>query len=352
MAPKNPATDDGDEQPRRGPVTLHDVAEAAGVHPSTVSRALDPSAHRRVSEETRLRIAETARELGYRPHLLARGLKGGKSGTVGVVVADLSNVFFAPIIRGIALSLEESSMMPTIAETQDDSERLDVVVSHLLSRQVDALIVLAARRGDREFLESVAADIPVVLADRPLEDTTLPRAGQDNREGGRIIAQHLADLGHQAIAQLPGSSDVRTLAERAEGFSAAVDDAGIEELRSTTFASDLTPAEGTRVMEDLLSRARIPTAVFAHNDLLAVGAIAALRARGIRVPDDISVVGYDDMPLAAYLSPPLTTVAYQGLEIGQHAGEIVKRRLRGEQCDDIVLPPKLIVRGTTRRLAL
>ncbi|UCG41167.1 MAG: LacI family DNA-binding transcriptional regulator [Acidimicrobiia bacterium] len=340
----------GTSPSKRPSVTLHDVAEAAGVHPSTVSRALDPASSRPVREATRVMIEETARKLGYRPHLLARGLKGGRSGAVGVVVADIGNVFFAPIIRGIALSLEDSSMMPTVAETQDDSARLKVVVDHLMSRQVDALVVLAARHGDREFLESVAEEVPVVLADRPLKGTTLPRAGQDNRAGGRLIAEHLLALGHRDIAQLAGSFDVGTLAERAEGFSETLRDAGIEELPIATHAETLTPAEGTRVMHELLSRARVPTAVFAHNDLLAVGAIAALRARGIRVPEDISIVGYDDMPLAGYLSPPLTTVAFQGLEIGRLAGDMVQAQLRGEATEDVVLPPRLMVRGTTRRL--
>lgn len=340
----------GDPAPRRATVTLHDVAKAAGVHPSTVSRALDPGATRRVNENTRQMIEETARRLGYRPHLLARGLKGGRSGAVGVVVADIGNVFFAPIIRGIALSLEASSLMPTIAETQEDSLRLEVVVDHLLSRRVDALVVLAARRGDREFLESVADQVPVVLADRPLEGTSLPRVGQDNHSGGRLIAEHLVALGHRDIAELAGSADVGTLAERSEGFTAALREADIEPIPFSSHADPLTPAEGTRVMEEFLSHARIPTAIFAHNDLLAVGAIAALRARGIRVPEDVSVVGYDDMPLAGYLDPPLTTVAFQGLEIGEHAGEMVMRQLRGEETEDIAVAPRLIVRGTTRRI--
>jgi LacI family transcriptional regulator len=334
-----------------GSVTLHDVARAAGVHISTVSRALDPAKSARVKESTRTRIIEIANELGYRPDLVARGLKSGKTGTIGVVAADLGNTFVTPIIHGIAASLETVGMLPAIAETQDDHARMANIVDHMLSRRVDGIIALAARTADKELLESANHLVPVILAGRPLDRTSLHQVVHDNEAGGRLVAEHLRSLGHANVAQLRGPIDVANFPRRAKGFSSVAKEAGMIEITIPEQAERPVTEEGQRLMEALLDTStELPTAVFAHNDLMALGALSVLRLRGMRVPDDMSIVGYNDLMTVAHLTPPLTTVRYQSLEAGRVAGKMMVDLLAGEHTDDVWLPPTLIARGSSRRV--
>lgn len=333
-----------------GSVTLHDVAREAGVHFSTVSRALDPARQGRVKESTRQRIIEAATMLGYRPDMVARGLQSGKTGTIGVIAADLGNTFVTPVIHGIAASLEPAGILPTIAESQDDHARIENILNHMLSRRVDGIISLAARAADQEVLEAANKVVPVVLAGRPLDRTTLCQVIHHNEEGGRLVAEHLHGLGHRKVAQLRGPDDVANFPRRARGFSAVAEATGMEEVSLPDAAERPISQEGGRLMDGLLdSSADLPTAVFAHNDLMALGALSALRQRGLRVPEDISLVGYNDAPMVGYLTPPLTTVRFQSLEVGRMAGEMMIRLLAGEDPDDVWLQPILVPRGSSRR---
>jgi LacI family transcriptional regulator len=292
-----------------------------------------------------------ADELGYRPDMVARGLKSGKTGTVGIITADLGNTFVTPIIHGIAAALEPAGMLPTIAETQDDHARMVNILDHMLSRRVDGIVALAARAADKEILEAADQIAPVVLAGRPLDDTTLHQVVHDNEHGGRLVAEHLHALGHRRVAQLRGPDDVANFPRRAAGFSTVVESRGMVEVIVPDRAERPVIEEGLRLMELLLETSTdLPTAVFAHNDLMAVGALAFLRMRGIRVPDDMSLVGYNDLPMVGHLTPPLTTVRYQSLEVGRRAGELMVHILAGGDPDDITLTPTLVSRGSSRRL--
>ena len=201
-----------------GTVTLNDVARAAGVHVSTVSRALDPQKHSRVKAETRQRIIQVANELGYRPDLVARSLQSGRTGTVGVILADLGNTFVTPLVHGIAASLESAQALPTIAETQDDHARMLNIIDHMLSKRVDGIVAVAARAADQHALEAASKVVPVVLASRPLENTELALVTHDDWEAGRLAAEHIHQLGHRTVAQLCGPYDVLNFSRRSEGF--------------------------------------------------------------------------------------------------------------------------------------
>jgi LacI family transcriptional regulator len=332
----------------RAGVTLQDIAREAGVHPSTVSRALDPSKSHRVREATRQQIRDVAGRMGYRPHLIARGLQTGRTATIAFIAADLGNTFVTPIIHGLAGAIQDDGMLPVIAETQDDHERFGAILDHMLSRRVDGIVAAAARAGDREILESAARIVPVVLAGRPLDGSPLPHVVHDDRRGGEIAAAHLADLGHTRVAQLRGPLDVANFPRRANGFSACVSGRGLEEVAVPDQGSHPIASEGERLMRLLLELpGELPTAIFAHNDLMAIGARSALAARGLRVPEDISLVGYNDLPLVGRLTPPLTTVRYPSLEVGRAAGELVIELLGGEGVKDHRLEPELIVRAST-----
>lgn len=333
-----------------GSVTLHDVAREAGVHPSTVSRALDPARQERVKESTRLRITEVADRLGYRPHMVARGLQSGRTATIGVIAADLGNTFVTPIIHGIAGALESAQMLPTIAETQDDHARLVNILDHMLSRRVDGIVAIAARTADREVLESANAIVPVILAARPLDDSPLLQVVHDDFKGGRLVAEHLHGLGHRLVAQLSGPDDVANFPRRADGFRSLIQDSDMHEVSAIESAQRPVIEEGQRLMEEMLDTSpELPTAVFAHNDLMALGALSVLRVRGLRVPDDVSLVGYNDLPMVGHLTPPLTTIRYPSLEVGKRAGQMIVGVLRGETLESVCLDPKLVSRGSSRR---
>ena len=198
-----------------GEPTLLDVAKAVGVHYSTVSRALDPEKASRVGSDTRLRIEAVARDMGYRRHLGASGLKRGRTHTVAVVVADLGNPFISPVLLGIANRLEEAGLMPLITDTRDSPARLARILNQLVERRVDAVIVAAARLGNAETLMDVARRrIPLLLADRDVPSTGLPTCTHDNIVGGELAAAHLLGLGHRRIAQLRGPLDVSSFLDR------------------------------------------------------------------------------------------------------------------------------------------
>lgn len=328
-------------------VTLHDVAREVGVHPSTVSRALDPGRSELVKESTRKRIIEVADRLGYRPHMIARGLQTGRTLTVGVVTADLGNTFVTPIIHGLTASLETEGMMPVIAETQDDHLRFSNILDHMIGRQVDAIVSVASRAGDRGILESAARIVPVVIAARPLAHSTLPQVVQDDRLGGRLAARHLVELGHQRVVQIRGPLDVENFARRAEGFSEEARRLGASEIGIGAYGSLPIIDEGVRLGRLLIEAHDLPTGVFAHNDLMAVGVLSVLRDAGVAVPGDVSLIGYNDLPMVGYVDPPMTTVVYPGWEVGRTAGDLVRRLLAGDPVESVDLEPQIVVRGST-----
>lgn len=331
---------------------LDDIAREVGVHPSTVSRALNPQRAGLVKPDTRKAVEEAARRLGYRPDMVARGLQSGRTATIGVVVADLGNTFVTPIIHQLAAALEKAGMMPVIAETQDEHERFSRILDHMIGRRVDAVVTAAARSDDREILEAAARLVPVVVAARPLPDSPLPQVTHDDRAGARLAVEHLAHLGHSLVAQLRGPLDVANFSRREIGFTEACNTFGLQEVVVEDAGARPVFDEGRRLMRAFLARPSArPTAVFAHNDLMALGALAALGEAGLRVPEDVSLIGYNDLPAMDLVGPPLTTIRYPSSEIGRVAGELVIRLLAGEEPSDVCLDPVLVVRASTRRMA-
>jgi LacI family transcriptional regulator len=331
----------------RRPVTLRDVAAAARVHVATASRALDAETAHPVSPQTRARVQQVAEELGYRHHLMARGLRRGFSSTVGVVVADLGNPYTAPVLRGLQNSLEQADHMALVTESQDDSEALERAVGHLLARQVDGLVLLAARSGDLARILEWNDRVPVVLAVRSLPGSGVPAVTHDDLGGGRLAAEHLAELGHRRVVQLPGPLDVQPFKDRFEGFTEVAARLGLEAW-SVPGASRPIFEEGRRLMEQALADPRPATAVFAHNDPMAMGAVRALRDAGLACPGDVSIVGYNDVPMADCLDPPLTTIRLDGEEVGRRAGEAVLAAIRGLPIPDSgpPVPAELVVRSS------
>jgi LacI family transcriptional regulator len=335
--------------PRDGaPVTLRDVARLAGVHPGTVSRALNPATEALVNDETVRRVRDAAESLGYRPNPMARGLKTNRTYTIGVLIPDIQNPLFPPIIRGIDDRLGSAGYTPLIANTDNDPQRERNDVEAMRTRQVDGFITATARR-DHELLDEVARpDTPVVLVNRRVEDGTLPSATADDHEGVKLAVAHLVELGHRRIAEVGGPQDLSTGLHRHQGFLAAMKEAGLEP-EATGFGSAFTEREGARVCEELLAAGPGITAVVAGNDLMALGCYDVLATRGLACPDQVSVVGFNDMPFAGHFNPPLTTVRIPHYEIGAAAADLLLERLAEPTAPTrhVVLAPELVVRSST-----
>ena len=351
-APTSMATGSNDGVGRSGGVTLKDVARAAGVHPGTVSRALDPAKMWLVTPLTRAKVEAAARELGYRPDIVARSLRSGATKTIGVVVADLSNPFVGEVIHGIAGFLYPRDFMPLIIETFDDRERLAVALDALRSRRVDAVVITVARTTDAEDILQVArGGLPLVLAVRHLPGSGLPTVVHDDLGGGRLVAEHLLSLGHRQLGELRGAQDAQPFLERGRAFQQAVAAGGGAVREIDSVAAVPTPLEGRRLMERYLeARGELPTAFFVHNDAMAIGAIDALRQAGLRCPEDISVVGYNDAPMSDHLTPSLTTVRYPSDEVGRFSAAVALSHIADPDLpgEHVSFPAELVVRGSTR----
>lgn len=331
-------------------VTVKDVARRAGVHASTVSRALNPATRSMVTEAVALRVREAAKQLGYRPNPIASSLRTNRTMTVGVVIPDLTNPFFPPVIRGIEDALGTDGYTAIIANTDNDPLREAVTVERMRARRVDGLILATARRHDAVIDACRADGLPLVLVNRTTDADGIAAIVNDDATGIGLAVAHLASLGHHRIAYLGGPLNTSTGSRRESGFRSAMDEAGLTVSEDLVAAADAFREEdGRRGCEALLDGGGGFTAIVTANDMLAVGCYDVFCARGIVCPRDISITGFNDMPFADRLTPSLTTVRVRHYEMGARAGEMLLALLRND--DDaatrISLPAELVVRAST-----
>jgi LacI family transcriptional regulator len=329
-----------------GPLTLRDVARRVGIHPATVSRALNPSTRHLVSAATAIRVAEVAREMGYAPNQVARSLKTSRSLTVGVILPDLTNPLFPPMVRGIEDALLPAGFTALLASTDDDPQRAGAVIDALRLRQVDGWISAIATLRDRPF---GAAGPPVVLLNRHDGDGT-PAVVGDDRGGVLQAIDHLVGLGHRRIAYVGGPRDLSTGRARHQAYRQAMRSRRLPAPPALVRLGDsFREAEGARGLRSLLDAGVELTAVLAANDLLALGCYDALAERGLRCPGDVSVIGFNDMPFADKFAPPLTSVRIPHHEMGRRAAQELLALIAGEPPgpSPTVLAAELVVRGST-----
>ncbi len=331
-------------------VTLKDVARLARVHPATASRALNPETRLLVSEETARRVLAAAADLGYRPNTVARSLRTRRSHTVGVLIPDLNNPLFPPMIRGLADRLEADGYIALIGNTDSDEAREHRVFDQMRARHVDGYVLATAHLRNPLLDDAARAGVPVVLMNRIAEDYSFPSVTVDNERGVKMAIGHLTALGHRAIACIAGPQDVSTGLTRYRGFQAAMAGARLEVPPGrVAFAHAFTIEEGYRCAQEILAAGGC-TAVAAGNDMLAVGCYLALDEAGLSCPADMSVVGFNDMPFISMLRPPLTTVAFSHYQVGAEAAQLLLERLNGTDTVKVLyLAPELIVRGSTAR---
>ncbi len=328
--------------------TIADVARVAGVHPGTASRALNRKTEGQVNTETAGRVRAAAKQLGYIPNSIARGLRTSSSMTIGVIIPDLTNPIFPPIVRGIDSHLAPHGYSAVIVNTDgsDATERL--VFESLVQRQVDGFIFATGHSGHSIAGEAYERGIRAVMVNRDSRGVPFPAAVGDDAHGIRQSVEHLHQLGHRRIAHIAGPPTFSTSQVRAEAFVAACADLRIqgEVFRAPAYSVEA----GQTVMDAVLEQSGFPaTAVVAGNDLLALGVYHSLRMHGLRCPDDVSVIGFNDMPFAGDFQPPMTTVRTPHFELGVESARLLLNQIENSVLTAlrVVLPVDLIVRAST-----
>ena len=334
----------------RRKVTLRDIAAAAGVHVSTVSRALDPATSGTLSEELVARIRAIAADTGYRRNHIASSLRTRRSMTVGVVLPDISNWIFPPMVRGIERVLEEAGYATFIVNTDNLVAHEERLISVLRERGVDGLLHAAVLR-DSPLITALAAEgLPIVTLNRRIDDTEIPCVINDEHAGIRMMVSHLVDNGHSQIAAISGPQALSTGMMRQRALLATLAGMGLSQPACSHAEADgFSEAEGRRCCAELFDRGNHFTAILCANDRLALGAMAELQARGLSCPDDISLTGYNDMPFLDMIPPGLTTVRIEQAEAGRVAAELLVRMMRDGAADvplETVLPVRMIRRGS------
>ena len=328
--------------------TIADVAARSGVSTATVSRVLSGAVPAR--EATRERVLSAARDLDYRPSGVARALKRAETRTIGLLITDIGNPFFPQIVRAVEDEAHARGLGVVLCNASDDPSRELAYLELLLERRVDGLIVASARTTRRlaTLLESVP--MPVVLVNAATRGSSLPGITTAHRRGARLAAEHLLALGHRRIAHISAPFRHAAAARlRLAGVTDALVAAGIDPSSLLVVDGDEHVEGGARAMEVLLSERDVPSGVLCYNDLTAVGAVRGARAAGLRVPQDISIVGFDDIELASWTDPPLTTVRQPTEAMGRWAVERLIAALgRGAGGDEhVTLEPALVVRGSS-----
>lgn len=329
--------------------TLRDVALAAGVHPGTVSRALNNPSE--VSAATVVRVRKAAAKLGYVPNPHARGLKMSRSNLLGVVVPDLTNPLFPPIIRGIDDTVAGRGLSAVIVNTDVDHERELQQVRALRARQVDGLVVCTANLEHPLYEQLVQEKFPLVFLIRTVADPSVSVVTGDDSTGIAMAVRHLVELGHRRIAHVAGPQNTSPGVRRLRAFELAMreHDLPVDPALIVT-ADQFQESGGAAVAAGLLDSGRDFTAVVAANDLLALGLYDAMAERGLRCPDDLSITGFNDMPFLDKISPPLTTVNVPLYEIGVQGARLLLEALDDPKAyhpRSVRLPVQLVIRGST-----
>ncbi len=328
-------------------VTLGMVAKAAGVSPSTVSRILNGTAV--VADEKRQAVDEAIATLGFVPNPVARGLAGGRTLSVGVLTQSIDSPFYGGALGGIEDTLSAAGYSPLFVSGHWNAAHEARGIEVLRSRRVDGIIILTGRLSDASLV-TLSQSLPVVVTGRTLKAHRLASLNFDNFEGGRLATHHLLQLGHRRIAFISGDTRHPDARDRHRGYRSALEAADVPYDPALVLPGNYTEESGRLALERLMD-SRVPyTAIFAANDQMAFGAALGLHRRKMRVPQDVSLVGFDDVAGALFSIPPLSTVHHPVVELGQLAARAMLQLLAGETPELGLPAPRFIVRESTRNL--
>jgi LacI family transcriptional regulator len=329
-------------------ITIADVAKRAGVSKMTVSRVINGSGY--IRQETRARVEQAIDELGYIPNTLARSLRYKRTKTLGLILTDITNPFFTTLSRGVEDIASEHGFSVIFCNTDESPEEEDRYVQVLTQKQVDGLLLVptAGTPDSIAFLEN--RSVPFVLLDRRVPDVYADVVRCDSEQGAYDLVRHLLALGHQRIAALGGSAHITSSTDRVAGYRRAMIEAGLERETFRTHFTSFTIEGGYTGAQNALRVDPRPTALFAANNFIAIGAFRAVREVGLRIPGDLSLVSFDDMPPAVGVEPFLTIIEQPAYEMGRRATQILMQRLDDggpDQPQDILLPTRLIIRASS-----
>ena len=329
--------------------TIKDVALHAQVSVTTVSHVVNQT--RFVSEQARGRVQAAIDALKFVPSALARSLRNNCTKTIGMMIPNCSNPYFAEIVRGIEDTAFEAGFNVILCNSDDSPNKQAQYIRVLHEKQVDGLIVLTSG-GDDELVGLLrAVDVPKVLVDREVDELAVDLVEVNHEVGGHLAMQHLLQLGHRRVACITGPLTLSSALQRLQGARRALREAGVSPAPAYEATADFTSEGGHAAMQRLLLLPVAPSAVFACNDLMAIGAICAAAAAGLRIPQDLSVIGFDDIALAAFSSPPLTTVSQPKHQLGALAARLLLDRIAkpGRKLRREILQPNLCLRESTAK---
>ncbi|WP_003542274.1 LacI family DNA-binding transcriptional regulator [Desulfotomaculum nigrificans] len=330
-------------------VTIKDIAKKAGVSYATVSRALNNRPE--VNEKTRREIQKLAEEMGYKPNALARGLVTKETKTLGLIIPDITNPFFPEVARGVEEAAAQAGYNVFLCNTNWLAAKEETYLEVLEEKRVDGLILASVAKDCDVVKRVIKRGTPLVLVNRVLKDVDAHYVVIDNNKGSFQVVEHLLGLGHRIIGFIGGLAHVEATRERLQGYRLALASAGIpvdeDLIRLGTFKKESGYENTISLMKDCKKK---PTAIFAANDVLALGVIQAVQDCGLQVPEDVAVIGFDDIPFAAYAEVSLTTVAQPKYTMGEMAAKILIEEIKegpSKEKKHVVLQPKLVIRKSS-----
>ncbi|MET0797032.1 LacI family DNA-binding transcriptional regulator [Rhodococcus sp. KBW08] len=340
------------------PPTLREIADQAGVHISTASRVLRQPEPADGWSDSALRVRQVAEELGYQPNLWAASLRTRKTTTIGVVMPRLTDVVVATMFQGIEEAATAAGYSVLLSSPPDDLDAQRKAVEFLVSRQVDGLMLSSIHLPGTDFVDSLPLrSLPILLLNRHIDPATsspnssLPFVSGDDRLGGYLAGKHLLDCGYRDLGVIAGPDHASTSRERVAGFRDALTEAGLELPPNRIVASEFEVQGGVDAAATLLSGNTRPDAVFTVSDTIAIGVLGVARDLGLSIPDDLALVGYNDIPVVSQLPVPLTTVRSPAHKIGATGLEHLLALIAGRNVESVKLPVELIVRASTRKLS-
>lgn len=329
--------------------TIQDVARLAGVSPITVSRVLNRSGY--ASDATRTRVEAAVAELGYVPNTLARGLRSKRTNTLALVMTDITNPYFTLIARGVEDTASNSGYTVIFCNTDESEAEEKKYLNILVQKQVDGILLVPACSNPQSLTFLRSNEIPFVLLDRSVPGTRADLIQCDSEQGAYNLTRHLIELGHKRIVTITGPREVSTSQDRAAGYQRAMKEAGLADMVQVYYGF-FTQDSGYKLTSQALTLHPRPTAILGANNFITIGILKALKDANFSIPQDISVVGFDDLPASLIVDPFLTVAAQPAYEMGSQATELLLKRIVGKLPDSsqkIILPTEMILRRSSGR---
>ncbi len=328
--------------------TIQDVARRAGVAPITASRVINNSGY--FSEDIRQRVEAAVAELGYVPNSLARSLRSKRTHTLALVLSDITNPFFTTLARGVEDTASRAGYTVIFCNTDESAAKEQMYLNLLIQKQVDGILLVPSSSAPESIQFIQKHNTPVVVLDRRVAGIDVDTVRADSEAGAYRLVRLLIELRHRCIAILNGPPELSTAVDRFAGYRRALAEAGIELDGSLVFQGAFRQESGYRMAQQSLALQPRPTALFASNNFIGIGAMHALRDAGLRVPEDLALVGFDDLPQAMVIFPFLTVASQPAYDMGQRATELLLARLNGslsQGCQEIILPIELVIRQSS-----